>query len=61
MFTAARSFLERQSTVLLIVVAITSLATSFFVSGIVRAFLGIICMVCSLVCLLRAINNSTDN
>jgi hypothetical protein len=49
---------NRPPTVLLVIVAILALATSFFFTGLVRAFLGVVCVVCSPILLRRAMEKS---
>ncbi len=51
----------RTPTTLLVIVAITALSLSFFVPGILRASLGILCMLCSYVLLQRAIAKSVED
>jgi hypothetical protein len=52
------AFINRQPTVLLVVIAILSLSISFFTFGIIRVILGLVCMVCAFAIMQRAIAKS---
>ena len=55
------AFFNRQSIILLIVVAILSLSVSFFTAGLIRVILGLICVACSFVMMQRAIAKSVKD
>ena len=55
------AFISRQSSMLLVIVAILALSASFFTVGVIRVLLGLICVICSFVIMQRAIVKSVED